>query len=660
MNPRLPDSAASRPFFLDVGMSQASSNGFLPLAFSSSNSFPPSVDQSRQSQLSARQQALYRVLKMKGFPISPLSPQESSVLSDAGSILSQNLESIRFSATDGCVQSPLAFHKKNSVHQRQDHVASSFHRDLQLSELPIVCGPAAFQISGGDNRAWSIGDGSRTNTIGGDPSVGFRAEDKESKRLKRTFEDLERELLGDDADIPSSSVSIYSDAQVVSCGKADTVERDWADYIEDLLAESSNSVPISTVCSTSPASDDLSTDRIYTEACVSQANTKNSFVSGLTNSLTQKQTTSLDASGDSASGPKQLLVACSTAIAESNIDLARSIVVELKQMVNYYGEPQQRVAAYMLDALVSRMDGSNHCLYRALSATDLFFATQILYESCPCMELGYMAANRAIADACKDADRVHIVDFEIGQGGQWISLIGLLAARQGGPPEVRITGVADPELDSTPAGGLQYVGKRLEDEARSKGMLFRFNGLAKKVLDVQPSMLETRAGETLAVNFAFQLHRIPDESVCTTNPRDWLLRLVRSMDPKVVTLVEREANTNTAPFLPRFLETLSYYGALFESLDGWLPRESLHRLNIEQHILARDIVNIVACEGAERVERYEPAGKWRARMTMAGLRPWPLSSLLQKCSSPYRLREEAGALYVGWKDRDLIVASAWH
>ena len=63
-------------------------------------------------------------------------------------------------------------------------------------------------------------------------------------------------------------------------------------------------------------------------------------------------------------------------------------------------------------------------------------------------------------------------------------------------------------------------------------------------------------------------------------------------------------NTYTSPFFPRFVEAYSYYSAVFESLDATLLRESQHRMNVEKQCLALDIVNIVACEGDERIERY--------------------------------------------------------
>ena len=88
---------------------------------------------------------------------------------------------------------------------------------------------------------------------------------------------------------------------------------------------------------------------------------------------------------------------------------------------------------------------------------------------------------------------------------------------------------------------------------------------------------------------------------------------------------------------------------------------------MEQHCLARGIVNVIACEGKERVERHELLGKWKSRLTMAGFRQYPLSSyvnsvikhLLRCYSKHYTLVEKDGAILLGWKDRNLISASAW-
>ncbi|KAL2493821.1 Scarecrow-like transcription factor PAT1 [Forsythia ovata] len=369
---------------------------------------------------------------------------------------------------------------------------------------------------------------------------------------------------------------------------------------------------------------------------------------------------------------KKVLIACAKAMSNNDLLTAQWLISELRQLVSVSGEPIQRLAAYMLEGLVARLASSGSSIYKSLrckepASFELLSYMHILYEVCPYFKFGYMSANGAIAEAMKDENRVHIIDFQIGQGSQWITLIQAFAARPGGPPHIRITGMDDSTSSYARGGGLNIVGRKLSKLAQTFKVPFEFHSAAMSGCEVQLENLGIRPGEALAVNFAFMLHHMPDESVSTENHRDRVLRLVKSLNPKVVTLVEQESNTNTAAFFPRFLEALDYYTAMFESIDATLPRERRERISVEQHCLARDVVNIIACEGTERVERHELLGKWKSRFRMAGFSPYPLSSLvnatiktlLQNYCTKYRLEERDGALYLGWLNRDLVASCAW-
>ncbi|KAL0406880.1 UNVERIFIED_CONTAM: Chitin-inducible gibberellin-responsive protein 1 [Sesamum latifolium] len=370
---------------------------------------------------------------------------------------------------------------------------------------------------------------------------------------------------------------------------------------------------------------------------------------------------------------KHLLISCARALSEDKLNEFEERVKHARNAVSISGEPIQRLGAYMLEGLIARKELSGTNIYHALKCSeldskDLLSYMRILYEICPYYKFGYMAANGAIAEACKNEDRIHIIDFQIAQGTQWITLLQALAARPGGAPRVRITGIDDPFSEYARGDGLAAVGKQFEAISKKYNIPVEFHAVPVFALDVTRNMLDVRPGEALAVNFPLQLHHTPDESVDVSNPRDGLLRMVKSLSPKVVTLVEQESNTNTAAFLARFTETLDYYLAMFESIDVTMPRDGKERINVEQQCLAREIVNVVACEGKARVERHELFGKWRLRFMMAGFRQLPLSSyvnsvirgLLRCYSEHYTLVEKDGGMLLGWKDRNLISASAWH
>ncbi|XP_021740652.1 scarecrow-like protein 21 [Chenopodium quinoa] len=370
---------------------------------------------------------------------------------------------------------------------------------------------------------------------------------------------------------------------------------------------------------------------------------------------------------------REVLIACAKAISNDDLLTAGWLISELQHMVSVSGEPIQRLGAYILEGLIARYSSSGISIYRALNckeptSSEFLSYMQVLYEVCPYFKFGYMSANGAIAEALKNEDRIHIIDFQIAQGSQWVSLIQALAARPGGPPRVRITGIDDSTSEFARGGGLNIVGERLSMLAKACNLPFEFHAAALSCgAEVKVQNLVLKSEEALAVNFPFLLHHIPDESVGPQNHRDTLLRLVKSWSPKVVTLVEYELNTNSAPFYPRFLETLEYYSAIFESINVTLSKDRKERINVEQHCLAKEIVNIIACEGAERVERHELHGKWRSRFTMAGFKPYPLNplvnatikNLLQKYSRCYGLEERDGTLYLGWMNRAMVTSCAW-
>ncbi|KAH0745030.1 hypothetical protein KY285_006687 [Solanum tuberosum] len=369
---------------------------------------------------------------------------------------------------------------------------------------------------------------------------------------------------------------------------------------------------------------------------------------------------------------KELLDACAEAVSDADISTAEALMRALEQRVSVSGEPMERLGAYMLEGIRARLLSSGSIIYKKLkckepTGSELLSYMQVIFNMCPYYKFACMSANVVIREAMMNENRIHIIDFQIAQGSQWMFLLRDLARRPGGPPFVRITGVDDDESAYARGGGLQLVGERLAEVAKSCGVPFEFHGAALSGCEVQLENLRVKHGEALAVNFPYMLHHMPDESVSTINHRDRLLRLVKSLSPKIVTLVEQESNTNTAPFLPRFRETLDYYTAMFESIDAARPRDDKERISAEEHCVARDVVNIIACEGADRVERHELFGKWRLRLMMAGFTPCQLSpsvgetikDMLKEYNPNYRYAESEGALYLGWKNRALATSSAW-
>ncbi|KAL3677027.1 hypothetical protein R1sor_026975 [Riccia sorocarpa] len=361
-----------------------------------------------------------------------------------------------------------------------------------------------------------------------------------------------------------------------------------------------------------------------------------------------------------------LLLRCAAATAKEDTEMARRILGELYQGASMYGDSMQRVAAYFAEGLAARVVKKDSPAYCSLmvqpSTEDYFSAFTTLYKVSPYFQFAHFTANQAILEAMEGQRYVHVIDLDIMQGFQWPTLIQAFASRPGGPPHLRITGVGK-RVDL-----LQETGKRLASFAESFNVSFEFQYLVEENLErLTPSSFSPRQTEAFAVNSVLQLHRM----LCPSfgeKLHNFMCNLRQGLNPCVMTVVEQEANHNTATFLGRFMEALHYYSATFDSLDASLPQQNEDRVKVEQLIYAQQIRNIVACEGGDRTERHEPVESWTNRMEMAGWYPIPLSAyaisqaklLLQYCPCEgYRLDERNGALSLGWQERHLLTASAW-
>nr|KYP74767.1 Scarecrow-like protein 8 [Cajanus cajan] len=353
-------------------------------------------------------------------------------------------------------------------------------------------------------------------------------------------------------------------------------------------------------------------------------------------SSTTSSNSSTTSSNTSSICFKQSLTEAASAISEAKFDAATEILNRLSQV------------------------STAGCGSREHAAS-----TQLLFEHSLFFKVALMVANIAILESAFDDKaenaRLCVVDFDIGNGNQYASLLHELSARRkGAPATVRITALGDSDADER----LKAVGEVLGRHAERLGVGFEFKVVVSPKLDeLTRESLGCDPDEPLAVNFAFKLFKMADESVSPENPRDALLRRVKALAPRVVTLVEQEANANTAAFVARVAESCAYYGALFESLESTMESE---RVRIEEG-LSRKVANSVACEGRERVERCEVFGKWRARMSMAGFRLKPLSqrvaesikARLLAAGNRVSVKVENGGISFGWMGRTLTVASAW-
>jgi hypothetical protein len=236
---------------------------------------------------------------------------------------------------------------------------------------------------------------------------------------------------------------------------------------------------------------------------------------------------------------------------------------------------------------------------------------------------------------------------------------------------VKITAIAGPpKLKSCPAERIEELGCRLSKCAHEFGLAsFKFHTITMKWEDVRIEDLNTDAGEVLVVNDLFNFSTLMDESVFfdSQSPRDTVLSNIRKMRPDV--FIQRVLNCSCgSSFLTRFREVMSYYLALFDILDATMPRESKSRVVLEQFVLGRPALNIIACEGPDLVERPEKYRQWQVRNQRAGLRQLPLRSRIVEVvkdsvqkhhHKDFLISEDGQWLLQGWMGRVLFAHSTW-
>ncbi|KAG2653060.1 scarecrow-like protein 8 [Panicum virgatum] len=457
------------------------------------------------------------------------------------------------------------------------------------------------------------------------------------------LQELEKQLLGDDDNAEAEAEGSACGSTVTTSAGGNTMQE-----LNSITAAPLPALPMASATSN------------YNSVPVSRSPASSASSSTASSTASSSPPTS-------AASLRQLLSEDAAAMADGDRATAAAHLAALKTAANPRGDAEQRLVAMMAAALSSRNSPPSSQQLADLCGAELRAACQLLHDVSPCFGLALHGANLAILDAVAGQRVIHLIDFDVSLA-QHIALIHALASRRVAGICLKVTAVADPTSPFTPAlaQALAATGQRLQRHAQQAGLEFRFNAVSCRPSEVDALRLGCEPGEAVAVNLAFALSRVPDESVSPANPRDELLRRVRALGPRVVALAEQELNTNTAPLAARFANACAHYGAVLESLDATLARDSAQRARAEA-ALAGKVANAVAREGPDRLERCEVFGKWRARFGMAGLRPLAIGqgvadrvkARLGHARPGFDVKLESGRLGVGWMGRVVTVASAW-
>ncbi|XP_050237526.1 scarecrow-like protein 14 [Mercurialis annua] len=370
---------------------------------------------------------------------------------------------------------------------------------------------------------------------------------------------------------------------------------------------------------------------------------------------------------------RTLMILCAQAVSGGDQRTANELLKQIRHHSSPFGDGSQRLAHCFANGLEARLAGTGAQIYTALSfekasAADMLKAYLAYISACPFTKIAIIFTNHTIMQVSKNASTLHIIDFGILYGFQWPALIYRLSKRPGGPPKLRITGIELPQSGFRPGERVQETGRRLAKYCELHKVPFEYNAIAKKWENVQIDDLKINNGEFVAVSCLLRSKNLLDETVMINSPKNAVLNLIRKTNPNIFIHSIVNGSYNAPFFVTRFREALFHFSALFDMFDANMSREDQMRLKFEKEFFGREALNVIACEGSERVERPESYKQWQVRSRKAGLKQLPLDDQLvkklrsrveQRYNNDFVVNEDCQWMLQGWKGRIICASSAW-
>ncbi|XP_068344454.1 scarecrow-like protein 15 [Pyrus communis] len=332
------------------------------------------------------------------------------------------------------------------------------------------------------------------------------------------------------------------------------------------------------------------------------------------------------------------------------------------------GKPLQRAAVYFKDALQSLLNGSDTAA-RELSSWSDIVETIRAYKGfsgiSPVPMFSHFTTNQALLEALNGSAFFHVIDFDIGLGGQYASLMKELAekadvaSRNKGnqvPPVLRITAVVPEEY----AVETQLIRENLSQFAQELKIRFQVEFVPVRTFEMMSfKAVKFMDGEKTAVLLSPYILR----RLCSQNNISCFLGDMRRVSPSVVVFVDGEGmgDSGTTSFRRNFVSGLEFFSIMLESLDASVAASSDVVKKIETFLLRPKIQAAVEAAG----RRIPP---WREVFQGAGMRAMELSQfadfqaqcLLGKVQvRGFHVAKRQGELVLCWHDRALVATSAW-
>ncbi|KAI4353778.1 hypothetical protein L6164_002706 [Bauhinia variegata] len=161
-----------------------------------------------------------------------------------------------------------------------------------------------------------------------------------------------------------------------------------------------------------------------------------------------------------------ILEAHAEAMEEGHNPLAQEILKCLSQKVSPIGNTLERVAFNLAQDINCNISQEDYLRKEACKNLELAF--QAFYQLFPHGKVAHFAANSRILESIpEDSDEIHIVEFDMGEGIQWTSLIEAIAQKQ--PRILKLTSIKWQDDEIAP-WKFKDTKKQLSVHAKSCGL----------------------------------------------------------------------------------------------------------------------------------------------------------------------------------------------
>jgi len=344
-------------------------------------------------------------------------------------------------------------------------------------------------------------------------------------------------------------------------------------------------------------------------------------------------------------------VECAKAIEGGNLDAADSLLAEIQSLASKEESKRTRkVVKYFAEALVRRAYGIRPpCTLPSLPL--LSEPIHYMYE--PFYQFAKITSKHAIADAFNSGNkRLHIIDFYIMfSSWRWECLINNLKQQYRGLQSVLITSIA-PQLSKHPDILRQDREWALESGSVNVELRQLTCNSPDDIVNCISKLRRKRKDEMMVVNWNYILHKL----LAQDGAMKQVLSKVKDLEADIMVIVEQEANLNSPDLSERIEQSFQYYSPIFESLEKKYNFPVLWEMYFR-----RQIGNVVACEGVDRVERIESFAQWQNRLSQAGFCPVPQQvEFLQYYLEELGIEEKEGHnILLSRHGFPLAVASVW-